>query len=189
MSPRPAASLAAFVSIIALGLGTVSPLPSNAEEPTVAEPAPPQPPVTAEYRKTLARMLELTGGSAAGEQLAYAAAQETLSAIAATGTPITEQIQQIVLDEALADFVPVFGDIETLTNLYAPFYAKHISQTELDQLLAFYESPIGKKTLSALPVVHQEGAMALQQAGLARLPDLQTKVDKKLRDAGITITP
>lgn len=146
-------------------------------------------PVSDDYRKKLSILLEVTGAQAAGEQVAYAIAQEALGAIAASGTEITEQIQQIVVEEALVQFPPKFGDIQYLTELYAPLYSEHLTEKDLDALVAFYQSPVGQKTLAALPLIGQSGAMALQQASYEQVPAFQQKVDEKMRAAGIIVTP
>lgn len=152
-------------------------------------PAQDKRPVSDEYRKTLSRLLEVIGADVAGEQIAYAVAQETLGGIAATGTPVTEQVQQIVVDAAIKEYVPKFGNIEYLTNLYAPLYAEQLSKQEITELLAFYESPLGQKVLVAIPSIAQTGAMALQQAGLETIPAFQAEVGKQLNAAGVDVKP
>jgi len=180
ISPLTSAIFSGLLSILVLGLILGStPGVSAAQEK----------PITPEYKKTLKTLIEVTGATSAGEQIAYAVAQETLGQIAATGTPVTEQVQKIVVDEALADFVPRFSDLDILTDLYAPYYHEHLTQAELQELLDFYKSPLGTKILTALPAIAQGGATALQQAGLERLPAFQTEVDKKLREAGIVVSP
>jgi hypothetical protein len=170
-------------------LTSLTALPSVAtaaeEQPAAAAPAT----VSASYKKTLSTLLDITGARIAGEQVAYAVAQETLGAIAATGTEITEEIQKIVVDEALAEIVPKFSDIEYLTSLYAPFYVGHLDEADLAGLVEFYQSPLGQKTLAVLPVVGQNSAIALQQASLEQMPAFQQKVDGKLRAAGVTVSP
>jgi hypothetical protein len=146
-------------------------------------------PIGDDYKKKLSTLLEVTGAQMAGEQVAYAIAQETLGAIAATGTEITEQIQKIVVDEALSQFPPKFGDIQYLTELYAPLYSEHLTAKDLEALLEFYQSPVGQKTLAALPLIGQSGAMALQQASYEQVPAFQQKVDEQMRAAGIIVTP
>jgi len=146
-------------------------------------------PIGDDYKKKLSTLLEVTGAQMAGEQVAYAIAQETLGAIAATGTEITEQIQKIVVDEALSQFPPKFGDIQYLTELYAPLYSEHLTEKDLGALLEFYQSPVGQKTLAALPLIGQSGAMALQQASYEQVPAFQQKVDEQMRAAGIIVTP
>ena len=146
-------------------------------------------PPSASYRKTVAELLELIGAGATGEQVAYSVAQDTLTAIAATGTPVTEQVQQIVVDESLKEFGTAFGSIDYLADLYTPLYAAQLEESELKELLAFYRSPLGKKTLTALPNIAQAAMMKLQQDSFARVPDFQLKVDARLRAAGLVVTP
>jgi hypothetical protein len=163
----------------------LAPLSVSAEGSLSAEGKP----ISDGYRKKLSTLLDVTGATGAGEQVAYAIAQETLGAIAATGTQITEQIQQVVVDEALSDFAPKFGDIKYLTDLYAPLYSEHLTEEDLDALVEFYESSVGQKTLAALPVIGQSGSMALQQASFEQVPEFQQKVDVKLRAIGVIVTP
>ena len=146
------------------------------------------PVISAQYRTTLTDFLELMGGEAAGEQIAYAIANDTLSAIAATGVEINEEIQAIVLEESLGEFGKLFGDMKYLTDLYAPLYAEHFDQKELTELLTFYKSPIGQKTIVALPTIGQAGGLAIQQASLERVPDFQVRVDERLRKAGLIVS-
>lgn len=141
------------------------------------------------YRKALSTLLDLTGAQAAGEQMSYAIAQQTLGAIAATGTPITEQIQQVVVEEAVAEFQPRFSKLDYLTELYSPLYAEYLSEEELKGLLTFYRSPLGQKALGALPAISQNAAMSLQEASLERIPEFQKKVDTQLRALGVIVIP
>jgi uncharacterized protein len=50
---------------------------------------------------------------------------------------------------------------ESLTNLVIPIYDRHFSDDEIKGLIAFYETPLGKKSISVLPQVVSEA----QQAG------------------------
>ena len=146
-------------------------------------------PTSDEYRQSLSTLLDLTGAKMAGEQIAYAIAQETLGAIAATGTPITEQIQQVVVDEALGEFASRYGDLDYLTDLYIPLYAEHLTEKDMRELLAFYQSPLGKKTLDAMPSIAQNAAVLMQKSSFEQIPGFQQKVDTKLRALGVVVTP
>lgn len=39
-----------------------------------------------------------------------------------------------------------------------PIYSKYFSNEEIQQIIAFYETPLGKKTLTVLPQISQESA-------------------------------
>lgn len=54
------------------------------------------------------------------------------------------------------------GDIE---NMILPIYDKYYTETDIDQLIAFYNSPIGKKLIATMPQVMQESVSAGQNWG------------------------
>ena len=66
-------------------------------------------------------------------------------------------------------------------------YARHFTTAELRQLLAFYQSPLGEKSLRVLPQITTE-TMALI---MPRMQQLQAQVveafTKVLRDRGFNI--
>jgi hypothetical protein len=202
-SVRSARSRALLGVCIVLSLGMAIsmtlPAPSQAEEPAKAptaasdsaktEPPAAAPTVTPAYRKLVAQLLESIGAGIAGEQVAMSMAQETLGAIAAAGTPVTEEIQKIVVEEAIAEFTGQFGGVDYLTDLYAPLYAAHLSEKDIAQILAFYQSEAGQKMIAVVPQISQTAMYAIQQDSLSRIPDFQIKVDARLREAGIVIAP
>lgn len=122
------------------------------------------------------------------EQMTYALAQQTLGAIAASGTEITEPMQTIVVDIARTSMGARFADIQYLAKLYAPLYAEHYSEAELQELTDFWKSPIGQKTIAAMPALTEGSSRVLQEASIAFLPEFQAAVDKKFEEAGIVLT-
>ena len=57
--------------------------------------------------------------------------------------------------ENFADFVSD-ASIHTFVERLVPIYQKYYSEEDIDGLLAFYKSPVGKKTLSIMPQLLQE---------------------------------
>jgi hypothetical protein len=53
-------------------------------------------------------------------------------------------------------------DVGALVDSLAPVYASRFSKAELDQLLAFYESPVGRHVAAEQPALAQES----QQLGV-----------------------
>jgi hypothetical protein len=161
---------------------------SEAEGKPAAE-APSPDAISPKYRAAVKSFLEIANSTAIGEQIAYMMADQTLAAIATTGAPITDPLREIVLEESLKEFEPVFGDIEYLTDLHAPLYKQHFSEQELRDLVAFYETPLGKKMTEALPQISQASGMALQEASFAMVPAFQAKLDARFQEAGIQVQP
>ena len=67
-----------------------------------------------------------------------------------------------------------------LISMIAPVYAKHFTEAEIKELIAFYKTPIGKKLVEKLPVITQESYGIGEEWGKA----LSEKVVAKLKAAG-----
>jgi hypothetical protein len=69
-------------------------------------------------------------------------------------------------------------DVNSLIDLIVPIYDKYYSETEIEELTAFYNSPIGKKTIDTLPKLTQESMVAGQQWGM----EMGQKIQAKLKE-------
>lgn len=71
-----------------------------------------------------------------------------------------------------------------LMNKYAmqlvPVYKKYLTQKELEEIVAFYESPVGKKMCDSFPAITSESMFIAQAWGR----DLVTKVMDKMKEQG-----
>lgn len=75
-----------------------------------------------------------------------------------------------VMDNMLPSFMEVFPQVPdqvwqelrqeisvgTLVDLIVPVYEQHFTHDEIKELIAFYESPIGRKLVQRLPLILQE---------------------------------
>jgi len=68
---------------------------------------------------------------------------------------------------------------EDLTNMIIPIYDKHYTESDIDQLITFYNSPIGKKMISTMPQVMQESMIAGQAWGKQISEKIQAKIKEK----------
>jgi hypothetical protein len=141
------------------------------------------------YRKSVAKYLTIQNvPSTLEEQMTYVVADQMIGFVAANGVEITDPVQGIVLSETRKQIGTRFGDIEFLTDVYAPIYAEHFSEKELQELIDFLESPIGQKTIELTPMLAQSTQMAVQMATQELLPELQKKLKERLTGAGHTPT-
>lgn len=69
---------------------------------------------------------------------------------------------------------------EELVALTVPIYARHFEEAEVDELIAFYSSPVGKKITRELPAIMSESMAAGQSWGM----ELARKAIERARDAG-----
>jgi hypothetical protein len=54
---------------------------------------------------------------------------------------------------------------EDITNMVIPIYEKYYTETDINQLITFYNSPIGKKMIATMPQIMQESMTAGQSWG------------------------
>ena len=78
------------------------------------------------------------------------------AATKANGTRIPPKLWDEVLKEI---------DPSEFVELLIPIYDKHFSNEELEGLIAFYETPLGKKLISKLPQIMTESAAAGEKYG------------------------
>jgi hypothetical protein len=64
--------------------------------------------------------------------------------------------------------------------LVTPIYDKYYTEADIDQLITFYNSPIGKKSVELMPVIMQESMSVGQEWG----KKIAEKIAKKLKDKG-----
>jgi len=70
--------------------------------------------------------------------------------------------------------------IDDLVTLIAPVYKKHLTESDLDEIIGFYNSPIGKKLAAESPALTQESMMVGQEWG----QQIGMKIGQKLKDKG-----
>ncbi|MBL8517877.1 MAG: DUF2059 domain-containing protein [Betaproteobacteria bacterium] len=64
-------------------------------------------------------------------------------------------------------------------------YGRHFTTAEIDELAAFYRSPIGKKMMTKLPVITQESMQFTMQQVQKRIPLIQQEAMKRFGPAPV----
>lgn len=70
--------------------------------------------------------------------------------------------------------------IDELTDLLAPVYEKHMTLADLQELIKFYETPLGKKYAKSIPLITQESMQVGQEWGMK----IGQQIAKKMKDKG-----
>jgi hypothetical protein len=86
------------------------------------------------------------------------------------------------LAKATSLFDDVFTEINTdeMIEAIIPIYQEHISKADLQQVLAFYQSPVGQRLLAEQPAMMQESMQRGADLMKAKLPDIFKKLDERL---------
>jgi uncharacterized protein len=138
--------------------------------------------VSASEKKKILELMDIIGAKNIGRQVSVSFAQQLSYGLKQSQPDIDPQAFKVVAavtDEELSKHA------DELTAKMIPLYAKHFTEPDLDALLAFYRSPIGRKTVEAMPALMQESMELAIDESKASVPKIQERVTEKLRADGI----
>jgi len=92
-------------------------------------------------------LMALSGGAGVAEQTVALLAQQMRPAY-----PLVPEETWVEVFSAI--------DPDEVRGLMAQVYTRHFTREELEELIAFYQSPIGKRLVELLPIVMQDSMMA-----------------------------
>ena len=112
------------------------------------------------------KLLEVTGASKLGAQVMDMMIQS-----------YKKNVSQVP-DEFWDDFRKEF-DSDTLLKMVVPIYAEYYSDTEITELVAFYQTPLGKKVISVTPDIMTKSMQAGEALGKAAAEKIMTALIDK----------
>lgn len=83
------------------------------------------------------------------------------------------------VDSAVWKRIAGYYNEKDLTNLLVPIYEQHFSEKDIDELIYFYKSDVGKKLVEKLPVITRES----QEAGRIWGEHIAAKIRKDIEAA------
>jgi uncharacterized protein len=120
-------------------------------------------------RQDIRRLLEVTGSAQLGQQI--------LGQMMETFKKASPDVPESFWNEMMKEF-----DSATMIDLIVPVYEKHLTHEDVKGLIAFYESPLGRKVTSVLPVIAQESMQAGQQWGMDIARRVQQRLEQRKKD-------
>ena len=165
MKTRRLATSALALGILVGGLASTAGPEAAATRPAKAAAA--TRPAKAETRKKqdIRRLLVMTGSGKVGIQVF----DNTIAQFQKSFPGIPDEFWREFREEA---------DANALVELIVPIYDKHFTHKDIRGLIAFYESPLGKKLVSKLPQIVKESMAAGQKWG----EELSNRTLKKIQD-------
>lgn len=105
-----------------------------------------------------------------------AATTEALKARYPQITP--EQLERVrrISDESMKNF-PVDGMLDDMV----PVYQKHLTQSDVGAMIAFYSSPTGKKLMQEMPQIMQEALQASNTRIQKQMADAMRRIDTMMK--------
>ncbi len=121
------------------------------------------------YRNTLQEMFEVSGS----EETYKAAITQIMDMFkqqyARVEAEQWNQLEQEFLNRS----------IDELVELLVPVYQKYLTQEDLEEIIAFYKTPVGKKFALRNPAIMQESMQVGQQWGMKIGQELQQKLEEE----------
>lgn len=132
-------------------------------------------------------LLASSGGATVGKKMATQLTRQIVETMRRTRPDIPVHTLAIVEREVVGMFTETFDAPGGLVDRMVPLYAGAFTHQEIREILAFYQSPVGKKAVAMLPQLMHEGQKIGQ--GLARevAPELNRRIKAALKQEGMVL--
>ena len=142
-------------------------------------------PIEEDYRKDVLYLLEITGAEAIAVQVGTAVANQVFDTVVSQHGEVSDEVRTIAHEELESI---MREEMAKMLDHFVPLYAKYFTHDEIRSLIEFYESPIGKKTISVLPQLMQDAMTFGQKWGEAMGPDVTARFTRRLQEEGLIPT-
>jgi len=138
-----------------------------------------------QFRADIDSLLQLTGAGSLGAQMAMIVSNQVIDSMKKAQPNVPERVATIVKETLNAEFTKAFEPTGELMGKMAGIYASHFTPQEVKALLAFYSTDVGRKAVSVLPMLAQDGAAAGQQWAQQNMSRVLGVLQQRLRDEGL----
>jgi len=162
--------IARLFAVLLLGLLLAAPV--AAEELTEAK------------RHAILHLMDLTGANKMELSLGAFLSQQLFAVIDDREDQVPVEVYETIVEQSkrlVAERLP-----EMLDDL-VPIYHRHFTHDEIRQLIAFYRTDVGQKSLRALPRIIEESGVVGQQWGQVLGLELVQRVDRELAAKGLNL--
>ena len=134
--------------------------------------------MTPEKHAEIEKLLEVTGSMKIGQQMSRVMVGQLNNAIRATHPDVPDRVMKAIpeavngiIDEHLNEFAQIMIHI----------YDKYYTEDEIKQLIQFYSSGVGKKSIEQTPTIMQEGMEAGKQWGRSLGPEINKRLVEQFK--------
>ena len=94
---------------------------------------------------------------------------------------VSQNAQLKTVEPELRAFLSKYMSAAVLKNDIITLYTREFSESELKDLVKFYQSPTGQKFVSKQPLLMQQGMELGQRRVQEHLPELQKSIETKMK--------
>lgn len=140
--------------------------------------------LTQEKREDIEHLLAMTGALSIGKQMSIVIVANLTQSLRKT----RPDIPPVVLDLIPAEVAATFDEnVGPLKEAMIPIYHRHFTDAEIKEMIQFYSTELGQKTIKVMPTLMQEGMAVGQVWGKSLVPKINQRVTARLRQQGVKI--
>lgn len=141
--------------------------------------------LTPEKRADIRKLMEITGASNIAQQFVSAASQNLFRSLKEARPDVPDRAFEVMHRELTALFAEKLQAPDGLLERTIPVYDKYFTHAEIRELLAFYQTRLGMKTVAVLPKVVGESMVLGEKWGESLRPEIERRVGAALRREGL----
>ncbi len=141
--------------------------------------------LTPEKKAAIKEMLQASGSAQMGELIGNATAQQMIQFYKKTKPDMDPRAFEIMAEEIKGVFHEEFIVKESFYPFVYPIFHKYYTMADLNDLIGFYKSPIGRKLVSVTPIITQESMKAGQEWAQDIFPSLGQMLKTRFKEEGI----
>lgn len=141
--------------------------------------------LTAAKKAAIRELMDITGSVQIGEMFAAAFLQQMTLAMKNMNPEIPPRAFTILEEEINAVIREEMLEKDSLYDLIYPVYHKYLTLEDTRALLAFYNTPVGRKTIRVMPQLTREAMLAGQSWGQSLDDLLRQRLAQRLEKEGI----
>ena len=133
------------------------------------------------------KLLEVTGSLKIAKNMSEAVVNQMSRALKQARPDVPPETFDIIHDEVNKTISEAMVAKGGFIDLMIVLYHRYYTHADIKGLLAFFQSPLGRKASSLGPVMSQEGFAIGQRWGESLGPIIDRRVRARIRDKGIEI--
>jgi uncharacterized protein len=135
-----------------------------------------------EALKTARQLLDAMHASATSDQMVKQMMASMGAGLEASNPGKGAEVQKLLSEVILPEISKIKPE---LLDASANIYAANFSNDELKQVLAYYQSDIGRKMIERLPTLIQEQGQVARAMIAKMMPDIQAKLQAAIKSRGL----
>jgi hypothetical protein len=135
-------------------------------------------PIDPALRAKIVQLMDITNAEELGKQVSSGLINRMLATMQQLSPGLDDQGLEVVAEVTNELFLKNY---DTLFDQMIPLYAEYYTESDIEALIDFYQTPIGQKVLAVNPALTQASVELSVQWAQNLIPQLQMRIQERLR--------